>query len=253
MDNSILPQVSLSVRFLCTVFLILFYTGAPAQEKVTFKANDGLMITADLYIKDYNYPFILLFHQADYSRGEYSGIAPKLLNLNYNCLAVDLRSGGKVNYIENETAKRAKQYNYPHALFDSRKDIQAAIDYVSGFSGKQVILFGSSFSASLCILSAMENPKVKAVVAFSPGEYFSPGITIKEQVHGFDKPIFVASTQEEYNYLVKLLDEMTSKEKSLFKPKNGDGEHGAKALWESNKTYMEYWLELFIFFKKIKD
>src|SRR4030042_680748 len=86
------------------LFLLFLQLPAEGQKKVTFPSSDGLTITADLFLKDKDLPFILLFHQGNYSRGEYREIAPKLLNLNYNCLSVDLRSGGKVNFTENETS-----------------------------------------------------------------------------------------------------------------------------------------------------
>ena len=41
--------------------------------------------------------------------------------------------------------------------------------------------------------------------------------------------------------------------KTIVKPKNGTGTHGAKALWESNEESDGYWLELMLFFKKIKE
>ena len=112
------------------VFYLLFilkFNGL-CQHKVTFLASDSLKITADIYLKNYNYPFILLFHQNCYSSGEYVEIAGKLLNLDYNCLAVDLRSGGKVNYNKNETAFRAQEKNMSCKLIDSKKDILAALD-----------------------------------------------------------------------------------------------------------------------------
>jgi hypothetical protein len=49
------------------------------MQTITFQAADGLTATGDLYLTgDKAAPFILLFHQADYSRGEYRQIAPKL-------------------------------------------------------------------------------------------------------------------------------------------------------------------------------
>ena len=95
------------------IFLFLGLT-ASAQEKVSFFSEDSLNITADLYLNDYLNPFILLFHQAESSRGEFKNIAPKLMKLGYNCLAVDLRSGEKSNYIKNETAYRASELNIPN-------------------------------------------------------------------------------------------------------------------------------------------
>ena len=61
------------------------------QEAVYFFADDRLKIRGDLYLRDYNLPFIILCHQAGSNRSEFYDIAPGLLNLNYNCLAVDLR------------------------------------------------------------------------------------------------------------------------------------------------------------------
>ncbi len=95
------------MRFTFSILMLLTTMNSHAQQVVTFPAKDGLKITADLYLKDYQLPFILLFHQGESSRGEYTEIAARLLKLDYNCLAVDLRAGEKMNYISNETAMRA--------------------------------------------------------------------------------------------------------------------------------------------------
>jgi hypothetical protein len=94
--------------FLILATEFLFLPNVSGQEKVSFFSDDSLKITADLYLKDYNLPFILLFHQEDASRGEYTEIATRLKKLDYNCLAVDLRAGEKMNYVQNESAERAR-------------------------------------------------------------------------------------------------------------------------------------------------
>jgi dienelactone hydrolase len=235
----------------CFLFLVGLLLPATGQKKVSFKATDGLSVTADLYLKNPEQPFILLFHQSNYSRGEFNEIAPKLLNLNYNCLSVDLRSGGEVNFVENETALQANQEKIQHGMLDAKADIQAAIEYAGKFNDHPVILFGSSYSASLSLIIANGNSNVKAVIAFSPGEYFRPRLIVKEVLKGFDKKVFVASTHAEYNYLIKMLDEIPENEKTLFTPENSQGTHGAKALWESSDASQEYWLALFMFFKRL--
>ena len=221
-----------------------------AQEKVTFSAEDGLKITADLYETDPGNPYILLFHQAGYSRGEYRQIANKILKFGYNCLAVDLRAGGEVNYIQNHTALLAVQQGYSVDYLSSQKDIEAAIKWVKERSKKPMVLFGSSFSASLSLLVAKNNPDVKAVIVFSPGEFFAPERTIQSEIKDFEKPIFAASSQRETTYVVKLLSDVPSSNKTIFAPKTG-GEHGSKSLWESNPNNQEYWLALTMFFSKI--
>ena len=116
-----------SIRvFLILVTGIVFLRNVKGQEKVSFFSEDSLKITADLYLKDYNLPFILLFHQEDASRGEYNEIATRLEKLDYNCLAVDLRAGEKMNYVQNESAERAKSGRKPHTLSDAKRDIEAS-------------------------------------------------------------------------------------------------------------------------------
>ncbi len=233
-------------------FIYILKCNGICQHKVSFLASDSLRVTADLYLNDYNFPFILLFHQNGYSRGEYTGIADKLLNLDYNCLAVDLRSGGKVNYIRDETAFRAQANNFSCKLIDSRKDVKAAIDYAGSINSKPVILFGSSFSASLCMLEGMNNERVSAVVAFSPGEYFEPEISVKKEIKNFNKPLFVSSSGNEYPYIIAMLEDIPDSIKTIYRHEGGNDTHGAKVLWESNKESRECWLELLMFFRKIK-
>jgi pimeloyl-ACP methyl ester carboxylesterase len=235
----------------CILFLLFLQLHAEGQKKVTFTSSDNLTVTADLYLKNKDLPFILLFHQGNYSRGEYKEIAPKLLNLNYNCLSVDLRSGGNVNFVENETSLDAISKKISHSMLDARTDIQAAIQYASAYNNYPVVLFGSSYSASLSLMVANKNPRVKAVVAFSPGEFFRPVVLVSDALTGFDKKAFIAATHAENNYLGKMLSEIPDPQKTVFTPKNSPGMSGAKALWESSADHAEYWLALLMFFKEL--
>jgi pimeloyl-ACP methyl ester carboxylesterase len=233
------------------LFLLFLQLPAEGQKKVTFPSSDSLTITADLYMKSKDLPFILLFHQGNYSRGEYREIAPKLLNLNYNCLSVDLRSGGNVNFVENETNLDAIGKKISRSMLDARADILAAIQYASEYNSYPVVLFGSSYSASLSLMVANKNPRVKAVVAFSPGEFFRPVVVVSEALTGFDKKAFIAATRNEYGYLKKMLSEIPDPQKTIFIPINAPGTSGAKALWESSADHPQYWMALLMFFKEL--
>lgn len=236
--------------FLISIFLF-FSTLLNAQQKVTFVAEDGLKITADLYESNPENPYILLFHQAGYSRGEYRETTRKLSKFGYNCLAVDLRSGGEINYIQNHTALMAVQQGYATDYISSEKDIEAAISWAKQQNNQKVILLGSSFSASLCLMVAKDNPDVKAVIAFSPGEFFEDEFFVKEKIKDLDKPVFAASSTREFTYVDSILSFVPSKNKTIFAPKKG-GEHGSKSLWKSNPNSQEYWLALTMFFSKIR-
>lgn len=241
------------MRSILPVFIILFFTGfLQSQEKVTFLAEDGLMVTADLYEFDAKKPWVILFHQAGFSRGEYKETTQKIIKFGYNCLAVDLRSGGEVNYIQNHTALLATQKGYSTDYLSSQKDILGAIKWVKQRTKKPVILFGSSFSASLCLLVACNNPDVKAVVAFSPGEYFIDQMTVKDKLSDLKKPVFITSSKRENPFVTDLVSLVPSSFKTIFAPTEGPGEHGSKSLWKSNPNNTEYWFALTMFFSKIK-
>jgi len=235
------------------LFVLLGANVIHAQDVVTFPASDGLTVTANLYEVDEKYPYMLLFHQAGYSKGEYKATAIKLLKMGYNCLAVDLRSGGGVNFVQNETANLAKEKGMSTTYLDAEKDMLAAIDYAWEKSHKPMILFGSSYSASLALKIAKGNSKISSVIAFSPGEYFQPDMVIKDQINGFDKPVFAACSQREYTYLTDLLADIPNDQKTIFKPQEGAGEHGSKSLWQTCPTSKEYWLALLMYFKKLEN
>lgn len=238
-----------NVILLAALLIISIFSNS--QDIVTFKAKDGLDITANEYEMEAGLPYIVLFHQAGSSKGEYKEIAIKLLKLGYNCLAVDLRSGDNSNFVQNETASLAKQKGLPTAYLDAEQDMQAAIEWAYNKSNKPVIIFGSSYSASLCLKIAKNNPKIKAVIAFSPGEYFLPKFKIADQLKGYLKQTFVASSKTEFKYVEEMFAEVPAEQKTLFQPLDGNGEHGAKALWNDNPSNNEYWLALFLFFQSV--
>ena len=223
------------MRIFAIALLVLCTPGtAMSQEAVYFYARDGLRVRSDLYLQNNELPFIILCHQDGSNRTEYYDIAPRLLNLNYNCLAIDLRTGGREGHTEN-----------------ALEDILAAVNFVHTFNPHPVILFGNSFSASLCMLAAVTNPNVKAVVAFSPGEYFQPRLSFGKEVVKLDKPVFVSATQQDYDYLKNMLAGIAPEYITLFKPEKSKGTRGVKALDSSNGAYDEYWFALMMFFKKL--
>lgn len=236
-----------------TVFAFFLVTAPVTKEKITFKAADGLEITADLYTVQEDYPYIILCHQEGSSRGEYNETAFKLTKLNYNCLAVDLRSGDNENYVSNETARKARQTGKPSRFLDASADVRAAIEYAYNLNNKDVILFGSSYSASLCLLIGKDNPYVHAVIAFSPGEYFGDDLRVEDELNSFDKPLFITGTQTEYSYIIQMLQNLNQESYTFFQPSDSVGVHGSKALWEDSESKDEYWLALLLFFNTLKN
>lgn len=221
------------------------------QETVYFYASDGAKIGADLYLADHQFPYILLFHDSGSNRSAFHDIAPRLMNLNYNCLAVDLRVGGNVDFIENETLKYAVSENLPSNPWDAGKDLEAAVSYVGNFSQQPVILLGSGLSASLCMMLAIGNPDIRAVIAFSPGEYFQPRFLVEHEIAGFDKPLLVISTPAELPYVERMTDSISDSKKKIVVASDAEQSRGISILEGSAVQNDACWFELLLFFKGI--
>ncbi len=205
------------------------------QEGVYFYAADSTKIRGDLYLRDYTLPFMILCHGETADRSEFYSIAPRLLNLNYNCLAIDMGTNGSHNF----------------SLAGAQTSLRAAIAYVRRFNSLPVILFGSSWSASLCLLESADNPQIRAIVALSPGEYFQPGIIMSDAVEKISQPVFICGNRTEFSYLQKMVEKQPAGELTLFQPEKGKGVHGAAALTGNDITRDEYWFALLMFFKKL--
>jgi dienelactone hydrolase len=173
---------------------------------------------------------ILLFHQAGSNRGEYATIGPALATLGFNALAIDQRSGGNAWGRTNETVKRlGKSTGYDEALLD----LEAALQWAesSGQTGS-IIVWGSSYSAALVFLLAAEHRnEIKAILAFSPGEYLRGSATVRKAAAQVSIPIFVTSAKDPKEIAVakSIVDASHSAGKNQFVPQIA-GVHGSSTL-----------------------
>jgi pimeloyl-ACP methyl ester carboxylesterase len=218
----------------------------PGVESIDFPTDGGIQGHGDVYVsKNESATLILLFHQAGWSRGEYREIAPKLVAAGYRVMAVDQRSGGAVNGVQNQTHRRATKMGLARSYLDAYADLEAALAYARTELGvARIIVWGSSYSASLVFRLAAEHPKtVTAVMAFAPGEYFekqkSP-VYIWNFAKRVKQPLFVTSSKKERAQVKPIFDASPAKQKILFTPASR-GQHGSRALWEKFPDHDVYW------------
>lgn len=247
---------SIRTIFLLILFLLLNSVSSAKVKTVTYKSIDGLIITADLYLEHTtNSPFIILFHQANWSRGEYLETAVKLNELGFNCLAVDLRSGGEVNGVVNQTHKLAVKLKKRTNYIDAIQDIEASIKYVKdNYTKGKLIIWGSSYSAALSLVVGSKNKKdVSGILSFSPGEYFEKAgksnTYITDDAKNITQPVFITSAKKEESYWKNIFDAMPTKNKVSFIPKS-DGNHGSRVLWSKFDYSKEYWTAVKSFLNK---
>ncbi|WP_271782718.1 alpha/beta hydrolase [Aquimarina algiphila] len=230
------------MKQICTLFLVFFTCYIHSQKTITYNATDGVTITADFYEAKGSNQFIILFHQAGWSRGEYKEIAPKLNALGYNCLAVDQRSGGAVNGVQNETNAMAKKKGKKTEFVDAFQDLEASIAYVKEtYHPKKLVIWGSSYSSSLVLKYVGEYPDgINGVLSFSPGEYFEDKKFITKSASHIKIPVFITSAQNEKKNWSAIYDAIPSTKKHFFLPKT-KGNHGSRALWAKFSDHDEYW------------
>lgn len=222
-------------------FVLLSLVILPARAgTVTFEAEDGVIVTADAS-RPQTFPktVIVLFHMAGASRGEYRDIAKILNRLGYATLAVDQRSGRSFNGVKNETAARfGRDPGYAGAI----PDLKAAVSWARNNLGAERIgVMGSSYSAALIlVLAGRDRAFADAVMAFSPGEYFSNRQFVQEALPGIDVPVFLTGARSEAGQWRSFANILKGRA-SGFVPK-GNGRHGATALTSSDGK--EYWAAL---------
>lgn len=198
-------------------------------EHVELTAADGVTIFAHLFRSQRAEPaaVVLLFHQARSNASEYDPIAPRLVSLGYECLAIDQRSGGEMWGRANRTvAALGESTGYLQAY----PDLEAALGWArKTHPAAKVVLLGSSYSASLVLKLAAEQAGVAAVAAFSPGEYMGPGGIVAGWARGVTVPVFVTSAGgRELAAVRPIFDALGSERKVDHVP--ATSVHGASAL-----------------------
>lgn len=209
-----------------SILVLLLSAGTALADPVTFPAADGVTIHADYQAAGDE--VIVLFHQAGSSLHEYDPVAPRLNALGYSTLAVSQRSGGGYFGGTNATAEGA---GGGADYLDAYPDLEAALAWAKG-KGNGVIVWGSSYSASLVFKLAAEHPgDVAAVLSFSPGEYFGSGLSVSDAAAQVRAPVFVTSASDGGEVAAaKEIISAVPGAKTQFVPNHGT--HGASTLRE---------------------
>lgn len=226
---------------------------AEVPNPVEFTTTDGLTVFGNLYHIGDDKPTILLCHQAGYNRVEYVDIAPKLNELGFNCLAIDQRSGGRFGGEYNATANLAKREKKPKEFIDAQADVAAAVDFLHKKYNQNIIVWGSSYSASLVLFEGATNPLVKAILSFSPGDYFGDKAEkLASTFPKIDKPFFVTSSKQEAKAIRKSLGKGKLAERQVHYTPKSNGFHGSKALWPGQPGGEGYWKAVTAFLSSIQ-
>lgn len=199
---------------------------AANRQAVTLRAADGVKVFADYYPVTRPKALILLFHQAGSSAAEYATIAPRLNDLGYSALAIDQRAGGAM-FGRNRTVDAL---GGPGDFSSAKQDLAAAVDWARS-KRSPIILWGSSYSAALVFLAAAaHHGDIKALLAFSPGEYLADKHVVETAAATLDIPVFItcAPTAKEIDLARPIADAVLAKNRQFYLPTTGI--HGSSTL-----------------------
>jgi alpha-beta hydrolase superfamily lysophospholipase len=222
----------------------------PEPESVELTAADGIVVPATYRRAAEPRALILLFHQRGSSRAEFFEIGPRLAANGYSSLAIDQRGGGERWRVPNQTAQ---QYGETESHLEALPDLEAALAWGAA-QDLPLALWGSSYSAALVFPLAAEHPEeVKAVLAFSPGDYLE-GEWVTKAARELDVPVFISSatTLSEIGYAQPVFDAVASRDKEYFLPAKG-GEHGSLTLIraENPEGNEEMWEAILRFLRRV--
>jgi len=83
----------------------------------------------------------------------------------------------------------------------------------------------------LALYLAIESDQVKAVLSFSPGNYFAEEKgSLIDKLATFNKPMFVTSSKREALEITQLLSKMTLNDNQVHFIPQGNGHHGSRVL-----------------------
>ena len=227
--------------------------GLPTAEPVTFRAADDVVVHGMFYgaaSAKADSPIVVMFHQAGSNSAEYAPIAPRVAEKGFHCLAIDQRSGG---YKWSEHNRTVRDLGRSTMFLKAYPDLEAAIGWVRkrGLKGP-LLVWGSSYSASLVFKLAALNPNVHGVLAFSPGEHLGPGEPVRSWAARVHVPVYVTSASgDEVLQAKRIFDAVPSSDKIQFDPPTGI--HGSSTLrsdrnptgieenWQAVGEFLERW------------
>ena len=215
-------------------------------------ALEDITVHANLYEVNANAPVILLCHQFGWNKFEYADIAPRLNEMGFNALAVDLTGGGSFQNHNNETVQGRGDIDRTKLLDFAEEELEATINYLHKRYQKKVTVWGSSYSATLVIFAAERNRHVNASISFSGFNHFQDQRPQLETIiPKIKKPMFMTSSKSEASIMTEILKDIKLRKQQYHFIPQGGGEHGAKALWNSKDDASEYWTEITAFLKEV--
>ena len=158
-----------------------------AAQRVTIRADDGVVLTATWYEPPTRGPAVILVHMLHRSRRDFDALASRLASEGIGALALDLRGHGD------------SQGSIGADFAPMVADVKAARRFLIGrsdFSGK-IGFLGASLGANLVALAAADDPGIASLALLSPSLDYR-GLRIETAMRKFgSRPVLMVVSDDD--------------------------------------------------------
>jgi len=161
--------------------------GVRDGESVTYQAEDGVVIAAGWAAPpDQARPaVVILFHELDGGRDQWSEFIPVLVDEGYAVLTPDLRGAGESTTVVRDGDEELYELT---DLDELLLDVDAALKWLGDRSDvdlDRIGLVGAGDGANLAFVSTAVFPEVKTAIAMSPTPYSEDGPLVGNGIPNF--------------------------------------------------------------------
>ncbi|MEK6807398.1 MAG: alpha/beta fold hydrolase [Nanoarchaeota archaeon] len=158
-------------------------------EKISIKAEDGIVIASYYYDNENPKANVLLLHALGRNKADWDGLAKELQKKGYAVLAVDFRAHGE------SWGAIGSQLDYQKFILD----VKAGEFFLrTEHPSKELIIGGASIGANLGLQFASQNTdaNVTKLVLLSPGLDYK-GIATDRFIEDYSNYIFIAAAKDD--------------------------------------------------------
>jgi dienelactone hydrolase len=172
-----------------TMFLPGFMSAA--TQRVTFRADDGVMLTATWYEPPARPgPAVILVHMLHRSRRDWDAFASRLASEGIGALALDLRGHG-----DSQAWGTGDPPDYSSLVLD----VRAARHFLAARADVQqarIGIAGASLGANLAVLEAAGDPAIASLALLSPSLDYR-GLRIEAASRKLARPVLLIASDDD--------------------------------------------------------
>ena len=173
--------------------LLVIAAEATAAQRVTFRTDDGVTLTATWYeASSRPAPAVILVHMFTRNRREWDAVGQRLASEGIGALALDLRGHGESGGAGTVTPDRAEYSAMVLDLRAARRFLAQRTDVQQ----TRVGIIGASLGASLAALAASADPSIFSLVLLSPSLDYR-GLRIESASRKVSKPMLLVAADDD--------------------------------------------------------